>query len=166
MRRSSADANNPGDVSRDVQEAAVRDLAHRDGHNGDLVMFVDWSKSASEEKSSKRTRYADMVARIEAGEVSDVYAYALDRLNRSLILSARFAKACEAMDVRIVTQREGEVRQDTPAEWLRWTMLAAFGDYELRQARSARRRPRPSVSVGVTTSAGPAMASGSPVTMA
>lgn len=142
VRRSQADATDTGDVSREAQEAAVRDLAHRDGHNGDLVTYTDWSKSASEEKSGKRTQYAAMVARIEAGEVSDVYAYALDRLNRSLILSARFVRACEDNDVRIVTHREGEVRQDTPAEWLRWTILATFGEYELRtiKTRSATAR--------------------------
>lgn len=142
VRRSAADATDTGDVSREAQESTVRALAHRDGHNGDLVIFTDWSKSASEEKSSKRTQYAAMVARIEAGEVSDVYAYSLDRLNRSLILAARFARACEDNGVRIVTGREGEVRQDSPAEWLRWTILATFGEYELRtiKARAATAR--------------------------
>lgn len=132
IRRSSADAGNTGDVSREAQESAVRALAHRDGHNGDLVILTDWSKSASESKSDRRAAYKKLVAAIEAGEVSDVYAYSLDRLNRSLTLSVRFAKACEKHDVRIVTEREGEVRQDSPGEWLRWTILATFGEYELR----------------------------------
>lgn len=139
IRRSSADADNPGDVSRDVQEAAIRDLAHRDGHNGDVEYFVDWAKSAAEEKTAARTAYAAMLRLIEAGKVATVYSYALDRLNRSLVMTARFAKACEDRDVRIVTFREGEVRQDTPSEWLRWTTLATFGEYELRtiKARAA-----------------------------
>ena len=47
-------------------------------------------------------------------------------------MSARFAKACEVNDVRIVTYREGEVMHDSPSEWLRWTILATFGEYELR----------------------------------
>jgi hypothetical protein len=55
LRRRSADANAPGDVSRQVQEEAVRGVAHKDGHNGDLRMFVDWSKSASEQKTAHRT---------------------------------------------------------------------------------------------------------------
>lgn len=136
LRRSTADTNDPGDVSRETQEQAVRALAVRDGHNGNLVTFTDWSRSASESKSGARTQYAAMLARVEAGEVSHVYAYALDRLNRSLIMSARFARACEDRDVRIVTTREGEVRHDSPAEWLRWTILATFGEYELRTIQS------------------------------
>lgn len=144
IRRSAADAGSPGDISRDVQEAAIRELAHRDGYNGDVTYFVDWAKSASEEKSAMRTAYAEMLKRIESGQVSHVYAYALDRLNRSLIMTARFAKACDANDVRIITHKEGEVRQDTPAEWLRWTTVATFGEYELRmtKARAASARER------------------------
>lgn len=139
VRRSYVDAASSGDVSREVQEAAIRDLAHRDGYNGDVEWYVDWGKSGSEAKASTRTRYAEMLRAVEAGRVSVVYAYSLDRLNRSLVMSARFAKACEANDVRIVTAREGEVRQDSPAEWLRWTILATFGEYELRtiSARNA-----------------------------
>jgi DNA invertase Pin-like site-specific DNA recombinase len=135
IRRSAADADNPGDVSRDVQEHAIRELAHRDGFNGDVEYFVDWAKSAAEEKTEKRTAYAAMLHRIEGGTVSHVYAYALDRLNRSLVMTARFAKACEDNDVKIITKREGEVRQDTPSEWLRWTILATFGEFELRTIR-------------------------------
>jgi DNA invertase Pin-like site-specific DNA recombinase len=139
IRRSAADAGSPGDVSREVQESAVRDLAHRDGFNGDVTYFVDWARSAAEEKTEKRTAYAEMLRRIEAGDVSHVYAYALDRLNRSLLMSARFAKACETADVKVITQREGEVRHDSPDQWLRWTIVATFGEYELRtiKARSA-----------------------------
>ena len=133
------DASSTGDVSREVQERAIRDLAHRDGHNGDVEYFVDWGKSGSEAKSASWTAYQRMLQRIEEGHVSAVYAYGMDRLNRSLVMSARFAKACEANDVRIVTAREGEVRQDSPSERLRWTILATFGEYELRtiSARNA-----------------------------
>lgn len=137
IRRSTADADSNGDVSRAVQESTVRALAERDGFDpDDLHIYVDWAKSAAEEKSDKRIQYAAMLKRIEVGEVCCVYAYALDRLNRSLVLTARFAKACEAADVKIVTHREGEVRQDTSAEWLRWTILATFGEYELRTIKT------------------------------
>jgi DNA invertase Pin-like site-specific DNA recombinase len=137
LRRSSADADSPGDVSRSVQEAAVVALAEKDGFAAsDLTVYVDWARSASEEKSEKRTEYAAMLRDIEAGKVCCVYAYALDRLNRSLVLTAKFAKLCEDNDVKIVTTREGEVRHDAPAEWLRWTILATFGEYELRTIKS------------------------------
>jgi DNA invertase Pin-like site-specific DNA recombinase len=132
IRRSSADAGSPGDISRDVQESAIRELAARDGHNGDVRIFVDWARSADEEKIGKRTEYAAMLAEVEGGRVSTIYAYALDRLQRSVIQTSKLVKACEAHGVRIVTQREGEVRHDTPDEWLRFTTLATFAEFELR----------------------------------
>lgn len=77
-----------------------------------------------------------MLGMIERGEVSDVYAYALDRLHRSVIATTKLVKAVEAHGVRIVTQREGEVRNDSPDEWLRWTILSTFGEYELRISKA------------------------------
>ncbi len=44
----------PGDVSREAQEAAVRELAHRDGYNGETRMLTDWDKSADPDKESRR----------------------------------------------------------------------------------------------------------------
>jgi DNA invertase Pin-like site-specific DNA recombinase len=132
LRRSAADVGSPGDISRDVQEHAIRELARRDGHNGDVTLYIDWARSADEEKEAKRTEFRAMLTAIERGEVSTLYAYALDRLHRSVSSTAKLVKACEAHGVRIVTQREGEVRHDTPDEWLRFTTLATFAEYELR----------------------------------
>ena len=115
-----------------MQENAVRELARRDGYNGELTLYVDWARSADEEKEAKRTEFRAMLSGIERGEVSTLYAYALDRLHRSVASTAKLVKACEAHGVRIVTQREGEVRHDTPDEWLRFTTLATFAEYELR----------------------------------
>src|SRR5579859_21020 len=36
VRRSTADSGSPGDVSRSVQEEAIRELAHREGANGEV----------------------------------------------------------------------------------------------------------------------------------
>jgi Resolvase, N terminal domain len=123
--------------------------------------------SADEAKIARRTEYLRMLRLVESGEVSVVLAYALDRLNRSLELSARFARAVEASGARLITLREGEVRQDTPSEWLQWTILATFADYDLRvmKARAVRAdgpristtcRPYspPSLSRAVATSSG------------
>ena len=132
IRRSSADAGSPGDISREVQEHAVRELAARDGHDGDLRLYVDWARSADDEKEAKRTEYAAMIRAVEAGEVSAIFSYAMDRLHRSVTQTAKLVRACEEHRVRIVTTREGEVRHDTPDEWLRFTTLATFAEYELR----------------------------------
>jgi len=149
IRRSSrASKAGDGEVSLAAQESAVRELAHRDGHNGELMIFTDAGRSGDEAKIGKRSEYARMLAMIERGEVTDVYAYALDRLHRSVIGTTKLVKAVEAHGVRIVTQREGEVRNDSADEWLRWTILSTFGEYELRiskaraQSRDDTRRAR------------------------
>ncbi len=140
VRRSSrASKASDGEISLAAQEAAVRDLAQRDGYNGQLVIFTDAGRSGDEAKIGKRSAYARMLGMIERGEVSELYAYSLDRLHRSVIATTRLVRAAEERGVRIVTQREGEVRNDSPDEWLRWTILATFGDYELQVAKARAR---------------------------
>ncbi len=145
IRRSAADADSPGDVSRDVQESAVRDLAHRDGHNGDVRQFVDWAKSAAEEKEAARTEYRAMLAEVEAGRVSIIYAYSLDRLARSTTTFARLLKAAKDHDVRVVTQREGDLSDNgNPTSWAFGFLVSFFAEFELRmtKARAASARER------------------------
>jgi hypothetical protein len=55
LRRSSRTAKGVAEVSIAAQEAAVRDLAARDGNNGDLVVFTDAGRSGDEAKISKRS---------------------------------------------------------------------------------------------------------------
>lgn len=137
LRRSSADSDNPGDVSREAQEQAVRELAHRDGHNGNLRVFVDWDRSADEAKEGKRAGFAAMLAAIEAGEVSAVYSYALDRLYRSLRTFVRLTDAGRAHDVRIVTLREGVLGGDgSPMAMAFSELTAVFNTLELRTAKA------------------------------
>ena len=93
IRRSTADDSNPGEVSREAQETAVRALAARDGYNGDLHLFVDWGRSADEAKEAKRVAFLSMLGAIERGEVSAVYAFALDRLYRSMRTFVRLTDA-------------------------------------------------------------------------
>ncbi len=140
IRRSSADADNPGDVSREAQESAVRDLAHRDGHNGNLRVYDDWNRSADESKEAKRTAFASMLADIEAGRVSAVYAYALDRLYRSMRTFVRLTDAAKAHDVRVVTQREGILGGDgSPMAQAFAQITAVFSELELNTAKARAR---------------------------
>lgn len=137
VRRSSADAENPGDVSREAQEAAIRDLAHRDGHNGNLRVLVDWDKSADEAKESKRTAFLAMLAAIEAGEVSAVYAASLDRLYRSIRTFVRLTDAARTHGVRIVTAREGVLGGDgSPMAQAFAEITAVFAGLELRTSKA------------------------------
>lgn len=149
VRRSTADAGNPGDVSREVQEAAVRALAHRDGHNGDVTYYVDWARSADEEKEARRTEFRAMLAAVEGGGVSVIYAYSLDRLARSTVTFGKLLKAAKDQDVRIVTEREGDLSDDgNPMRWAYGFLASFFAEFELRIAKAraqsvlARRRAR------------------------
>ena len=137
VRRSSADADSPGDVSREAQEAAIRELAHRDGHNGNLRVLVDWDKSADEAKESKRTAFLAMLAAIEAGEVSAVYAASLDRLYRSIRTFVRLTDAARKHGTRIVTAREGVLGGDgSPMAQAFAEITAVFAGLELRTAKA------------------------------
>jgi DNA invertase Pin-like site-specific DNA recombinase len=140
IRRSSADTDNPGDVSREAQEAAVREMAHRDGHNGNLRVFSDWDRSGDFAKESKRTEYAAMLTEIDAGRVSAVYAYALDRLYRSIDTFVRLRRAALTHSMRVVTLRDGVLMGDgSPMAMMFATIVAAFAEGELETAKARAR---------------------------
>jgi DNA invertase Pin-like site-specific DNA recombinase len=146
IRRSFADKDSPGDVSRAVQEAAIVALADKDGFDAAAVrMLVDWSKSADEEKELARTDFRRLLGAIETGRVSVIYAYSLDRLARSTTTFAKLLKAAKERNVRVVTQREGDL-SDTgnPMTWAFGFLVAFFAEFELRmikaRAEAAQRR--------------------------
>ncbi|MBA3234965.1 MAG: recombinase family protein [Chloroflexi bacterium] len=137
IRRSSADASDPGDVSREAQEAAVRELARREGHNGNLRIYDDWNRSADVAKEAKRTGLNALLADIEAGKVSAVYAYALDRVYRSMRTFVRLTDAAKAHDVRIVTLREGVLGGDgSPMAQAFAQITAVFSELELNTTKA------------------------------
>ncbi|MFI5258315.1 MAG: recombinase family protein [Candidatus Limnocylindrales bacterium] len=137
IRRSTADENgNRGDVSREAQESAVRELARRDGCEDGLKVYTDWGKSADEAKEAARKEYGRMLAAVERGEVSTVYAFSLDRLARSVVTFGRLLRATKERSVRIVTQREGDL-SDTGnvAAWGYGFLASFFAEFELRTAK-------------------------------
>ena len=137
LRRSAADATDPGDVSREAQENAVRELARRDGHNGELRVLVDWDRSADEAKEGKRAAFLAMLAAIERGEVSAVYAYALDRLYRSMRTFVRLTDAAKEHGSRIVTLREGTLGGDgSPMAQAFAQITAVFSELELNTTKA------------------------------
>lgn len=81
------------EISRDVQERAVRELAARDGHQGELEWFVDWNVSADESKSQRRKEFNRLIRSLEAGQVSVVHTSPNGRLAPSRV-AARLV--CEA----------------------------------------------------------------------
>lgn len=137
IRRSTADAESPGDVSRAVQEQAIHDLAQREGHNGDVRLFTDWARSADEEKEARRTEWLAMLRAVEAGEVTTIYAYSLDRLVRSTVTFGKLLKAAKAKGVRIVTLREGDLSDNgNPQSWAFGHLVSFFAEYELRMVKA------------------------------
>jgi DNA invertase Pin-like site-specific DNA recombinase len=108
IRRSVARRGDPGDVSREFQTDKVRALANGDGV-ALRVIDADWGISADREQTHKRLAFLDLIASVERGEVSSIYAFALDRLARSVQWSARLLDACEDAGTIVVT---GEGRFD------------------------------------------------------
>jgi DNA invertase Pin-like site-specific DNA recombinase len=137
LRRSKVELNSPGDISYADQEAGIRALAHRDGFNGDLHMFVDWDRSGDEAKVSRRTEFARLLRAVAAGECAVLYGAKLDRLGRSIVGTSRLLAACKDHDVRVVTVAEGDLSDDgNPARWAYTTLISFFSEYELRMAKS------------------------------
>jgi DNA invertase Pin-like site-specific DNA recombinase len=137
LRRSKVEINSPGDISYADQEAGIRSLAHRDGFNGDLHMFVDWDRSGDEAKVARRTEFARLLRAVAAGEVAVLYGAKLDRLGRSIVGTSRLLAACKNNDVRVVTVAEGDLSDDgNPARWAFTTLISFFSEYELRMAKS------------------------------
>lgn len=137
IRRSSGDVARIGGVSREAQESAVRELARRDGYNGELHILADWNVSADPDKENRRTAFKAMLAAIERGEVAAIYAASLDRLYRSMRTFVSLTDAARAHDVRIVTLREGVLGGDgSPMAQAFAEITAVFSGLELRTAKA------------------------------
>jgi DNA invertase Pin-like site-specific DNA recombinase len=144
LRRSYVDPQSPGDISREAQRATVRKLAAADGHNGDLIEYDDWGVSADVAKSAKRTAYTQLLADMEAGSVTAVYAFDVDRLYRDPRDLIRLQDAAQRHRVRVVTT-SGELPigdgADPTAEAFAF-IGAVFGGTELKKAKKRARAAR------------------------
>jgi len=144
LRRSYVDPDSPGDISREAQRATIQRLAVADGHNGDVVEYDDWGISADIAKTAKRTAYSRLLADMEAGKVSAVYAFDVDRLYRDPRDLIRLQDAAQAHGVRIVTTAgplavgEGD---DPSAEAFAF-IGAVFGRLELQKSKKRARAAR------------------------
>lgn len=89
------------EVSYEVQEAAVRELAKRHGDNGGtLVILSDWNVSGRKGRD-KRPGYGALLDAIESGRCSAVYSYSLSRLGRSLPELARLIEDCDRRKIPV-----------------------------------------------------------------
>lgn len=144
LRRSYVDPDSPGDISRESQRATIRKLAQADGHNGNLVEYDDWGVSADVAKSAKRTAYTRLLSDMEAGNVTAVYAFDVDRLYRDPRDLIRLQDAAQRHQVRVVTT-SGELPigdgADPTAEAFAF-IGAVFGGTELKKAKKRARAAR------------------------
>jgi DNA invertase Pin-like site-specific DNA recombinase len=99
--RKSVVRNETSDVSHEVQERAVRELAGRHGDDGDsLNVLVDWDASGRL-GADRRPGYRALLDAIESGRCSAVYSYSLSRLSRSVGELDRLIKDCVARKIPV-----------------------------------------------------------------
>jgi DNA invertase Pin-like site-specific DNA recombinase len=137
IRVSREDADDPRSLEDQQrgQTDAIRRMAERDGST-DLVILSDWDRSADPAKEHRRTGFAELIRRIEAGDIGTVYARSLDRLYRSIKTFVRLTDACKAQGTRIVTEREGVLGGSSPMAQAFAEMTAVFAGMELATAKA------------------------------
>lgn len=124
IRRSSADAKNPGQFSREAQEDAVRRMAAADG-DPDVELFTDWGVSGGR---SDRAEYVRLKAAIREGRVSRVYALNMSRIGRSLRELLDFVDLCREQDVSLRLDRD-HLDTSTPSGRLAFHVLASVAQF-------------------------------------
>lgn len=80
------------DLSWEVQESKVRELADQHGENGNLLLLSDWNRSGG--KGKKRPGYEQLLTMLEADKVTALYGYSLSRLSRSITDFTALAELC------------------------------------------------------------------------
>jgi DNA invertase Pin-like site-specific DNA recombinase len=110
VRRSARSRSDPGDLSREFHTAKVLELAGADAGRVRIV-DDDWGRSAATDKTDQRVAFLAILEAVERGEVEALYAYAMDRLARSVEWSARLLNACRRNGTVIVTS-EGRFEPD------------------------------------------------------
>lgn len=143
LRRSHATNGHDGNgrISFDVQRAAVLEVAARRG-DPEPELIVEWGVSGAAAagafggtgRGGRRRAIHDLRRRIEAGEVSALYAYSLSRLARSTRDLLDLAETCTAHRVPIRLAKEGDIDGTTPSGRLYLTVLAAVATFEAEVA--------------------------------
>ena len=106
-----------GDISKEYQIERVRALAGDDGPTL-LIYDQDWGRSGGRAEARKRKAWATMLAAVEAGDISAIYAYSVDRLARDVEAGAHLLNECERVGIPIVTTEGRFAPGDTGARTL------------------------------------------------
>jgi DNA invertase Pin-like site-specific DNA recombinase len=117
------------EVSHEIQERAVRELAARYGDdNGALVLLSDWDKSGRL-GADKRPGYRALLEAIDAGRATALYSYSLSRLARSVPELSRLVALCNAKDIPVRLYAD-HVDTATASGRLLTHVLASVAEFE------------------------------------
>lgn len=117
------------EVSHEVQEAAVRDLAKRHGDNGEsLTILSDWDLSGRLGRD-KRPSYNTLLEALESGACTALYSYSLSRLGRSVAELARLIGDCNARGIPVRLHADA-VDTSTASGMLLFHVLSAVAQFE------------------------------------
>lgn len=117
------------EVSHEVQEAAVRDLAKRHDDNGaSLTILDDWDLSGRLGRD-KRPGYNALLEAIESGRCTALYSYSLSRLGRSVSELARLIGDCNARGIPVRLHADA-VDTSTASGLLLFHVLGAVAQFE------------------------------------
>lgn len=116
------------EVSYEVQESAVREMAARHGDEDGLVILSDWDRSGRL-GADKRPGYATLLEAIRSGQASAVYSYSLSRLARSVVELSRLIADCNdrGIPVRLLVDH---VDTSTASGKLLTHVLSAVAQFE------------------------------------
>jgi DNA invertase Pin-like site-specific DNA recombinase len=117
------------EVSHEVQEAAVRDLAKRHADNGtSLTILSDWDLSGRLGRD-KRPGYNALLEAIESGQCSALYSYSLSRLGRSVAELARLIGDCTRRGIPVRLHADA-VDTSTASGTLLFHVLSGVAQFE------------------------------------
>lgn len=119
-------------LSPQAQLDAIKRLASRYGDDPDsLTILQDLGRSGAKEKTHLRESYRQLIKAIETnGHGTTIYALSMSRLARSLSELFNIFSLAAEHGVRIIFEKEGEVRFDTPIGKLHATITGAVYEFE------------------------------------
>jgi len=118
-------------LSYDVQEAAIRRLAQRDGIDpANVRILADMGRSGAAGKEAKRPGYLEVVNAIDSGAIDTVYALSMTRLARSTVELYKLAALAAAHGVRLTFEKEGTMDPTSAMGKLQFGMMSTVAEFE------------------------------------
>lgn len=117
------------ELSYDIQENAVREMAARHGHNDKaFVLLSDWDKSGRL-GADKRPGYKLLLEAIDSGRATAVYSYSLSRLARSVPELSKLIARCVEREIPVRLYAD-HVDTSTASGRLLTHVLASVAEFE------------------------------------